>query len=161
MNYPKELKSKRQGAQQLMVVRGEDMVWNNIKNHFIKKYFHNSVRNYKDSEFLRLYQEVSTIHEYTTWFKYLSPNQHKKNGGEKSLRKNWGMKKKKGFECMECNTNMGNRSPVALSHPITTRTRNQPVKCFKCNGPHIARECLIKGIVCFKCQKPRYIARDF
>ncbi|RDX91941.1 hypothetical protein CR513_25995, partial [Mucuna pruriens] len=49
----------------------------------------------------------------------------------------------------------------ASRHPRTTQTTNQPVKCFKCNGPHLTRECPIRGIVCFKCQNPRHMARDF
>ncbi|RDX75875.1 hypothetical protein CR513_44201, partial [Mucuna pruriens] len=42
-----------------------------------------------------------------------------------------------------------------------TRTRNQSMRCFNYNEPHVIKECLIRGVVCFKCQKPGYMARDY
>ncbi|RDX63299.1 hypothetical protein CR513_58285, partial [Mucuna pruriens] len=54
---------------------------------------------------------------------------------------------------------------VASSHLIMTQIRNQPIKCFKYNGPYITRECLMKRleptINVIKATKPTTTRRVF
>ncbi|XP_052723760.1 uncharacterized protein LOC128193716 [Vigna angularis] len=60
------------GMQQLTGARGEAISWNSFKTRFLEKYFPNSARIERETEFLTLQQKEMTVQAYVNRFEYLA-----------------------------------------------------------------------------------------
>ena len=60
------------GTQRMMIARGEVCNWETFRERFLEKYFPDSVRFQKETEFLSLRQGNMTVHDYAIRFEHLS-----------------------------------------------------------------------------------------
>ncbi|KAG2384108.1 uncharacterized protein HKW66_Vig0151290 [Vigna angularis] len=159
------------GMQQMMETNGEVITWNSFKTRFLEKYFPNSAKIERETEFLNLRQGGMTVQAYISRFEYLSrfysqamSEEWRCQRFEQGLRHELMkmivpleikkfpalVEKAKKLEKIEVNPNrimkvQKDKFPAKEQLRKPYLKPQQPiygsVKCYECGGPHYRREC--------------------
>ncbi|XP_020215662.1 uncharacterized protein LOC109799503 [Cajanus cajan] len=116
--------------------RGVLIDWDCFRRVFLEKYFPDSVRYDKEAEFMRLHQGSLFVSEYDM-----------RRGGQKRGPYD---------RPVQSQREAVSRGP----RPATPQGGASSVRCYRCEGGHMVRDCSLPGNVCFRCGRPGHISRD-
>ncbi|XP_020239852.1 uncharacterized protein LOC109818739 [Cajanus cajan] len=162
------------GTRQMLESRGVLIDWDCFRRVFLEKYFPDSVRYAKEAEFMRLHQGSLSIFEYAMRFEHLALEfpalvekaktvERLEGGGSsgKAARVQEGSSgSRKGGQQRGPYDRLVQSQRVAVSkgpRPTTPQGGAQSVRCYRCGGAHVGRDCSHPGNVCFRCD---YARRD-
>ncbi|XP_020206257.1 uncharacterized protein LOC109791375 [Cajanus cajan] len=174
------------GTRQMLESRGVLVDWDCFRRVFLEKYFPDSVRYAKEAKFIRLHQGSLSVSEYAMRFEHLARfysqaifetwrcrkfveglrHELKRGGGStgKTARvqegssgsRRGGQQRGPYDRPVQSQRGAVSRGP----HPTTPQDGAQSVRCYRCGGAHVVRDCSHPGNVCFRCGRPGHIYRD-
>ncbi|XP_022851225.1 uncharacterized protein LOC111373007 [Olea europaea var. sylvestris] len=140
------------------------LTWEQFKDEVMNKYFPQSLRDFKENEFLQLKQGNMSLIDYKRKFDQLSKytphlkanaEQHRQLYNQQDRghigKMKWNGQDKGKGKWQNKKANIGSSASKAIVATVTP--------CLKCGKPHCGK-CLYGKNACFRCSKPRHIAKD-